>query len=502
MRTVKTIPLHLREIIQHIRQVAKEEYGLDFFETIFEMVDYKQMNEIAAYGGFPTRYPHWRFGMEYEQLSKSSAYGLSKIYEMVINNDPSYAYLLEGNNLVDQKTVIAHVYAHVDFFKNNYYFSKTNRKMVDEMANHGARIRRYLDRRGIEKVENFIDTCLSLDNLIDYYSPFIERRRKDERDDDDSPRGMEIPKFKAKDYMDRYINPDEYIEQQKRRLEEEAERRKNFPRDPQKDVMLFLLEHAPLEGWEADILSIIREEAYYFAPQGQTKIMNEGWASFWHSKILTERVLNDSEIIDFADINSKVMFSAPGQLNPYKLGVALYRDIEERWNKGKFGKEWDEVDDLERKANWDKQLGQGRKKIFEVRKLYNDVTFIDEFLTEEFARENKMFTFGYNRKTGNWEIESREFRQIKQKLLTQLTNFGQPFIYVKDGNFKNRGELLLHHKFDGTPLRIDYAQGVLEALQRVWKRPVNIETIADDKGILLSYDGTDHKQASFDYEPI
>jgi stage V sporulation protein R len=194
MRTVKTIPLHLRDIIEEIRGVAIKRYGLDFFETIFEMVDYKQMNEIAAFGGFPTRYPHWRFGMEYEQLSKSSEYGLSKIYEMVINNDPSYAYLLEGNNLVDQKTVIAHVYAHVDFFKNNYYFSKTNRKMVDEMANHGARIRRYVDRQGIEKVEDFIDTCLSLDNLIDYYSPFIERRRKDEDDDDEDETAVdEVP---------------------------------------------------------------------------------------------------------------------------------------------------------------------------------------------------------------------------------------------------------------------------------------------------------------------
>ena len=499
MRTIKTIPLHLRDIIEEIREVAID-YRLDFFETIFEMVDYKQINEIAAYGGFPTRYPHWRFGMEYEQLSKSSEYGLSKIYEMVINNDPSYAYLLEGNNLVDQKTVIAHVYAHVDFFKNNYYFSKTNRKMVDEMANHGARVRRHSDLHGVEKVEDFIDTCLSLDNLIDYYSPFIERRSKER--EDEGIKGREIPKFDAKDYMEDYINPQEFIEQQKKKLEDEAEKAKNFPRDAEKDVMLFLLEHAPLEGWEADILSIIREEAYYFAPQGQTKIMNEGWASYWHSKILTQKILDDSEIIDFADINSKVLHSAPGQLNPYKLGVALYRDIEERWNKGKFGKEWDEVDDLERKSNWDKQLGLGRDKIFEVRKLYNDVTFIDEFLTEEFARENKMFTFGYNRKSGNWEIESKKFKEIKNKLLSSLTNFGQPFIYVKDGNFKNRSELLLHHKYHDTELRIDHARGVMEALQRVWKRPVNIETIIDDNGVLLSFDGTDHQQTSWDYEPI
>ncbi len=492
------LPTHLWEIKEHIREVA-EDYGLDFFETIFEVVDYDQMNEIAAFGGFPTRYPHWRFGMEYEQLAKSYEYGLSKIYEMVINNDPSYAYLLEGNNLVDQKTVIAHVYAHVDFFKNNYYFSKTNRRMIDEMANHAARVRRYVDRKGIELIEDFIDTCLSLDNLIDYYSPFIERRGKKKKTDEEA---QELPKLQAKDYMDSYINPEEYLEQQKRKLEEADEKRRNFPSEPQRDVMLFLLEHAPLEGWEADILSIIREEAYYFAPQGQTKIMNEGWASYWHSKILTQKVLDDSEIIDFADINSGVLASAPGKLNPYKLGINLFRDIEDRWNKGKFGREWDECDDMDKRESWDRDLGQGREKIFQVRKLYNDVTFIDEFLTEDFARENMMYTFGFNRKSGNWEIESRQFKEVKNKLLDQLTNFGNPFILVKDGNFKNRAELLLHHKFEETELDMQYARGVLKALHRVWKRPVNIETISDDKGVLISYDGSDYSEESITYEPI
>lgn len=493
------LPTHLWEIKEAIKEAAVD-YGLDFFETIFEVVDYDQMNEIAAFGGFPTRYPHWRFGMEYEQLSKGYEYGLSKIYEMVINNDPSYAYLLEGNNLVDQKTVVAHVYAHVDFFKNNYFFSKTNRRMIDEMANHGARVRRYVDRKGIVLVEDFIDTCLSLDNLIDYYSPFIERHARDEDEPDDRPTG--VPKLKAKGYMDEYINPDDYLERQKEKLKQAEEKSKRFPVEPAKDVMMFLLEHAPLESWEADILSIIREEAYYFAPQGQTKIMNEGWASYWHSKILTQKILDDSEIIDFADINSGVLSSKPGQLNPYKLGVELYRDIEDRWNKGKFGKEWDECDDMEKRDSWDRDLGEGRDKIFQVRKLYNDVTFIDEFLTEEFARERMMYTFGFNRKSGDWEIESRNFKEIKKKLLNQLTNFGNPFIYVRDGNFKNRGELLLHHKFEGTPLDMGYARGVLEALHRVWKRPVNIETLMDDKGLMLSFDGDDFEESSVDYEPI
>ena len=119
-------------------EAIASEFGLTFFRTIFEMVDYEQMNALAAYGGFPTRYPHYRFGMEYQHLSKSHEYGLHKIYEMVINNDPTYAYLLEGNTMMDQKLVMAHVYGHADFFMNNMYFADTNRKMIDEMANHAT----------------------------------------------------------------------------------------------------------------------------------------------------------------------------------------------------------------------------------------------------------------------------------------------------------------------------------------------------------------------------
>jgi len=150
-----------------IRGYARE-YGLDFYETIFEVVEYDELNEIASFGGFPTRYPHWRFGMEYEELAKGYSYGLSKIYEMVINNDPCYAYLMRCNNLVDQKLVMAHVYGHCDFFKNNLWFAHTNRKMMDEMANHAIRIRRYVEHFGENRVENFVDVCLSLENLIDY----------------------------------------------------------------------------------------------------------------------------------------------------------------------------------------------------------------------------------------------------------------------------------------------------------------------------------------------
>jgi len=144
------LPVELQREQERIERVARE-MGLTFFRVIFEMVDWRQMNALAAYGGFPTRYPHWRWGMEYTELAKSYEYGLHKIYEMVINNDPTYAYLLEGNAMVDQKLVMAHVYGHADFFVNNVYFGHTDRKMIDAMANHATRVRRLQERQASKR---------------------------------------------------------------------------------------------------------------------------------------------------------------------------------------------------------------------------------------------------------------------------------------------------------------------------------------------------------------
>src|SRR6188472_1548020 len=137
-------------------------------------------NQIAAYGGFPQRYPHCRFGMEYERLRTRHFYGLGRIYEMVINNDPCYAYLQESNAMVDQKLVIAHVYGHSDFFKNNLWFSQTNRKMMDEMANHATHVRKHIEKHGYEAVEAWLDICLSIEHLIDPHSMFLKRGPSDD----------------------------------------------------------------------------------------------------------------------------------------------------------------------------------------------------------------------------------------------------------------------------------------------------------------------------------
>lgn len=488
----------LTDELRKWRDIAREralEYGLDFFEVIYEVVSDHEMNELAAMGGFPQRYPHWRFGMEYDRLSKSYAYGLSKIYEMVINTDPCYAYLMSSNSLLEQKLVMAHVYGHSDFFKNNVYFAHTNRRMLDQMANNGVKIRRIQERYGVEPVEEFIDCCLSLENLIDHHAAAIRRKRvpKVEEEDMYTAETRETPKLKAKNYMDKFINPEEFVQEQKEKLERERAIEERFPDLTERDVLGFLLQNAQLKRWQREVLAIIRDEAYYFAPQAQTKIMNEGWASYWHTKIMTKHLLTDAEVIDYACVHSGTVATQPGSLNPYKLGLELFRNIEERWDKGQFGREWEECDDYIAKARWDKKVGKGREKIFEVRKLYNDITFIDTFMTEEFCREHKMFTFAFNDRSGQYEIQSKEFSQVKKQLLNSLTNFGQPLIEIVDSNYENRGELLLKHTFEGRELKLDLADLTLRNLSKVWGRPVNIATIVDSKPVLITCNGEEVK---------
>jgi stage V sporulation protein R len=493
-----SLTTELARIRDEVRDLAKG-YGLDFYEVIFELVDYDELNMIASYGGFPTRYPHWRFGMDYEQLSRSYSFGLSKIYELVINNDPCYAYLMRSNSTTDQKLVMAHVYGHCDFFKNNLWFSKTPRKMMDVMANHGTQIRRYMDRHGVGPVEDFVDVVMSLDNLIDMHSPFIKREadpvdpRKKDRGRGYVEEEEKVYKIVSKDYMDRYINPPEYLKKQNEARKEETGWR--VPMGPTRDVLRFLLNNAPLETWQQDILAMLREEAYYFAPQGMTKIMNEGWAVYWHSKMMTHHLLDAAEVVGYADSHAGTLFTQPGQINPYKLGVELFRDIEQRWDTGKFGIEYQRCDDAVERRRWNTKTRQGREKIFEVRKVYNDVSFVDEFITPEFAEDQKLYVFGRNPATGEYEIVDRDYRKVKTALLNSLTNFGNPIIEVIDSNYENRGKLYLYHDWAGADLEWDAAMQTLKGLFTLWKRPVHIETKDSNtsKSKLLSFDGEEPK---------
>ncbi len=474
------------ELLEHMQRIKARtvQYGLDFYEVVFEVLDFETMNQIAAFGGFPTRYPHWKWGMEYERLSKRDAYGLGRIYEMVINNDPCYAYLQESNAVTDQKLVMAHVYGHADFFKHNLWFSQTNRKMMDEMANHATRVRRHIERQGQEAVERFIDICLSIEHLIDPHSMFQQReRRRTAREEE----GFTPDRFPAKDYMDPFINPRKELERQRELFEEQQKARKSaFPAQPTRDVLLFLMRHAPLEEWQQDILSIIRNEAYYYAPQAMTKVMNEGWATYWHSKLMTEHFLDASEIVHYADQHSGVVHMPAGGFNLYKIGVELWKDIERRWNMGQHGPDWERLDSIGARERFDDKSMQGREKMFEIRRIYNDVNFIDEFLTPELMDRLKMYQYRRDPNTGELRIASRDHKRIRQSLLYQITNMGQPFIYVVDANYLNRGELYLAHQFSGLEVDAAKAVEVLTSLTTLWNRPVHLQMRINEDMWLLS----------------
>jgi len=442
------ISSELKEWEKKITQIAKN-FGLDFYEVIYEMVSDKEVNQLAALGGFPKRYPHWRFGMEYNKLSKSYEYGLSKIYEMVINTNPCYAYLLNSNTVLQQKLVMAHVLGHSDFFKNNRTFTGTDTNMMDVMANNAERIKSYQSEFGQDTVEEFLDICLSLDNLLDYRKIGLNKISEVSLGSDSDLSTL-----------------------------------------PQRDILCFLIANSDLSKWQVDCMQIVRQESYYFAPQMQTKIMNEGWATYWHSKIMTEKIMNVSEVVDYCCVHGRTVAIQPGSLNPYNLGLELFRDIEQRWNKGQYGKAWQECNDIKSKSNWDTKEMSGMNKIFEVRKSFNDLTFIDNFLTKEFCLRNKLFGFVKNEKKNNIQISTREFKEIKNQLLVQLTNFGAPLIEIIDSNYNQEKELyLVHSHYQKKPLREDYAMRTLQNIFSIWKKPIHLQTYKDEKQITISYSG-------------
>ena len=266
----------LRDAIDHAWDQALK-FGLDPFPTHFELVPAAIMYEFASYS-LPGRFSHWTHGKAYHRQKMQYDFGLSKIYEMVVNTNPSYAFLMEMNDLLQNTFVAAHVFGHTDFFKNNAYFQHTSRRMIDKASIHAERIARYEFDHGKAEVERFLDAVLSIQEHVDY-NLFIR---------DTEPDGKEEKSVAqvTSEYDDLWG-----LERKAKKAEEEREKRlgkpPKFPEKPEKDILQFLLLHAPhLEPWQRDIIEIVRTEMLYFVPQMQTKIMNEGWACLKKDSLL------------------------------------------------------------------------------------------------------------------------------------------------------------------------------------------------------------------------
>lgn len=456
--------------IEEITEIAKG-FGLDFYPMRYEICPAEVIYTFGAYG-MPTRFSHWSFGKAFHRMKLQYDLGLSKIYELVINSDPCYAFLLEGNSLIQNKLIVAHVLAHCDFFKNNARFSNTNRQMVESMAASAERIRQYEMNYGKKAVEEFLDAVLSIQEHVDAsltFSKFLWDRESDYKENKEN-----VAK-KVGQYDDLWsLDEGESAGNAERQRKE----RRGFPPEPEKDLVLFIEEYSTaLEPWQRDVMTIIRDEMLYFWPQLETKIMNEGWASYWHQRILREMDLTEEEAIEFAKLNAGVLQPSRTYINPYYLGLKIFEDIERRWNEPTE----------EERANFDRLPGKGREKIFEVRETDSDLSFIRNYLTRELVEELDLYIFAQQ---GNeWTITDKDWEHVRDQLIVSRVNGGYPYLVVEDGDFNRNGELLIGHRYEGIELDVKYIEKTLPYVYTLWGKSTHLRTVIDGREVLFSYDG-------------
>jgi stage V sporulation protein R len=376
---------------------------------------------------------------------------LSRIYELVINSDPCYAFLLEGNSLIQNKLVIAHVFAHGDFFKNNAWFRRTNRGMVESMAVHAQRIREYEFQYGRGEVEKLLDAALAVQEHIDPCCLMKKRTGKKPEEKKPSP------------YEDIWSIGEE-------KEEEPKEEEKKFPLFPEKDLLEFIIRHSHvLKDWQKDILDMVHQEMFYLWPQIETKIMNEGWATFWHARIMRELDLSDEETLEFARLHSGIIQPSRMQLNPYLLGVEIFEDIAKRWGDQPFSK------------------GQGIAKIFEVREMENDISFIRNYLTKDLVRELDLYL--YKKQGQQWKVVDTDWETVREGIIAKLINGGFPYLVVEDGDYEKNGHLYIKHQHEGVDMDTYYLEKTLPYVFYLWGKPVHLETVLEGRPIVFNFDG-------------
>lgn len=457
----------LATAISEITEIA-EEFGLDFYEMHYEICPANIIYTFGAYG-MPTRFNHWSFGKQFHKMKLQYDLGLSQIYELVINSDPCYAFLLDTNTLIQNKLIIAHVLAHCDFFKNNVRFSNTRRDMVESMTQTAERIAVYEMKYGKREVEAFLDRVLAIQEHID---PSLNRTEKDETEDNKTRIIT-----KTTPYDDLWG-----LDDRSKKEPAKPRARRKIPQQPEKDLLYFIEQHSrELDDWQRDILTMLREEMLYFWPQLETKILNEGWASYWHQRIVRELDLTSDETIEYAKLNAGVLQPSRTSINPYHLGLKILEDIEERYDNPS--------EEMQKRGV---KKGSGREKLFEVRELESDISFIRNYLTKDIIEREDMYLF--EKKGRDYRIATKDFEAIQDQLISARINGGFPFINVVDGDYNRNGELYLVHGYEGIELDLPYLQHVLPYIYDLWGRPVHIETKVEERLIRFSYSGDEVKK--------
>lgn len=426
---------------EQITAIAAEQ-GLNVYDREYEICDANEMIGYEAYLGMPSRYPHWSFGKAYERTSTLYRYGVQGLaYELVINSDPCLAYLMRSNLLALQILTMAHAgFGHNDFFKNNRNFAWTQAaRTLTRFKAHADRIRSYRKDPSIgpKRVEQLLTAAHAL-SLNRPRTPGALHLTQDEQQQQAFERMQQAP--------------DEWRQIHQRR-EQKITDLNRVPLEPEADLLLFIRDRNPLlESWEQDVLTIVAREADYFWPQIETKIMNEGWATFWHHTILNRMRLPTALQMEWITVHNQVVAPPPvGGLNPYRFGFELYKDIERRY---------------------------GRERIFTVRKVDRDVSFIKQYVTEDFLR--RMFFIEYAEDDEELmvtdTVNEDNWRDLRDRLIRNIGSNAIPDIRVYDSNFKGAQTLLLLHCFDGRSLHPEYAHHTLRHIQTLWRRRVHLLT--------------------------
>lgn len=441
------------------------EFGLELFDQEFEICDHHEMLGAMAYHGMPSHYPHWSYGKSFEKLKTLYDYGVSGLpYEMVINSNPSLAYLMRDNSLLLQILTIAHVYGHNDFFKNNLTFTYTRPEHVlTAFRGHAARVRAYSEDPSIgpEGVERILDAAHAL---------ALQCRRN-----------LAIKKLSFEDERKRLAAAAraQLGDDPQARADAQDPDPHKVPPSPEEDLLLFIRDHNRfLESWEQDLLTVVHEQTRYFLPQIETKIMNEGWASFWHREILNSLDLPQELYLEFLVRHNQVVRPHPGSLNPYHLGLKVWDHLLGRSEEAK---------PEERETPPPSQEERGR--LFEVRSADRDVSFLRRFLTRPLMEALDLFE--YQARGDDLLVsevaDAEGWQQVKASLLSSVGMGGVPVIKVEDADYGRGGALLLKHYHDGRDLHQGYSERTLAHVYTLWGRDVLLETALGGKRVVFGF---------------
>lgn len=425
--------------------------GLDYYPVYFELAPASLMTEIAVYG-LPIRMPHWSFGVRYIHQLVRQSMGNSKIFEVMFPGDPCRAYLMDGNSLAENTLVTAHVLGHADFAKNNQLFARFHKmsggNIVEKAAAHAHRIQLAIESAGLERVEAVLDAALALESHVDIggelhrqpYAEFVAEKPLS-RETQFQKRFRSLPG--AQQQIDLPFGP----------------LRTQIPPYPEYDLLWFIATYGPeLEQWERDIFLAVRAESLYFYPVFACQIMNEGWASYWHARLLREaeflpQPLYLSAIKAHSDV---VRPYASGEqtalaINPYHLGFTIWEHIVDK---------------------------HGLDCAYQVRRDEDDFGFIRNWLDRELAEKSGLFVYE-TRPGDEVRVVSRDLEAVREAILAPKFNFGAPRVAVTE--VKSDGSLVLRHDHasDGRGLDAGRAKKVLEYVRRVWRRPVRLQTAND-----------------------